>query len=181
MLDGGRDKDHNLYELDMLTLTWTKRMFFGLHPGNSTTHLLTAISDDKLILHRGSWPDINRESYETLVIDLPTMTVSKKRKKQNPPSRLRGQTMTAIGENSTIIFGGESHANDSITVMSRELQCIRLDKVKSLQSICKRDVYKHRRMLQPHIHLMSIRFRECPVEGEDAIIRLMYDFEKSYN
>ena len=56
-----------------------------------------------------------------MVINLATKTVSKKRKRENPASRSRGEIMTDVGDKSVVVFGGESHANDSMTVMSDEL------------------------------------------------------------
>ena len=119
-LFGGKDRDkcfHDLYKLNMESLTWTKIQTAGsLTPMDQATHSFTAISNKQIILYGGS--DVN----PCWILDLPSLSW----REYYSPSYVDGEATEnngrcrhtgTIGTDSIIIFGGE-FLPDNITLVT---------------------------------------------------------------
>ena len=146
-LHGGKD-EHNmfqdLYELNMLTLTWTQIHTTGsLHPMKRYFHSLVAISDEKIVLCGGS------EDSSVWILDLPSLLWKRNtainfngEKKDGGRKRLTG----TLGPNGIIIFGQRT-STDHLALNSSGFSLF-MTEPQSLLKSCLKSVYKYRSVLE---------------------------------
>ena len=138
---GGSTNDYetldDLYELDMLSLTWTMIENTVLRPYDDGYCTLTAITEDQLVMHYGKSKTNEHSNINTWILDLSSMSWREYTAADYNP-RIN-HTCTQGINSSVVIIGGEfkkPYENIHITL-----------KTKSLQHLASQTIWKHKHTL----------------------------------
>ena len=152
---------NDFFQLDMLSLTWTKLVIDQPSPQACHSCSLTATSDNQLVLHGGQSPD-GRTLNDTWIMDLTSYSW-----KQNTSMKYQGQTNhTAILglNNNFIIIGRWKDFNDTYdNVLYIKFQ------PQSLQELASRIIHKHKADLPcQHLPKKLIALLDISANGQDS-------------
>ena len=142
---GGKTENPNriydeLYQLSMVSLTWTEIQTGQLTPQCRTWCSLSAPTQCQLVLHGGKSMSSNQSLDDTWILDLPSLSW-KKRTTSSAPSR-HCHTGTAGMNGSVIIVGGEMYDQDGFAEQIGNISSLRLEP-KGLQQLAIQKIYQH--------------------------------------
>ena len=139
-----------LYQLDMVSLTWTEIQIGPFKPPARDMFSLNAITDSHLVLHGGETVSDCESLNDTWILDLASLTWLKHETTRDNP-RCSHTGTTCLNNNVTFIGGGEwFNPQDGAFRFEDEVYndtfSVRLEP-KTLQKLAVQKLYKHRDVL----------------------------------
>ena len=140
---GGFESTHHaddMFELSMHSLTWSQIQTGNVHPQKSTFHTLTALTHDKLVLHRSAMQMLN----ETWIMDLTTHSWRMYTSVRDHDRFFH--TGSSNLNSNVIIFGGVTDSDDECYEVRSDIFHVMLEP-KCLQQVAMKVIYKYRDQL----------------------------------
>ena len=161
---------YELYQLDMLSLTWTQIQTGEPKPRGRTFCSLNALTDNMLVLHGGRIPFTDHLFSDTWIMDVTSLTWRKHSvTKDNPRCTHTGSS----GINNDVIIiggiGGISFAGAKISVLCKDAFHVMLEP-KSLQQVALKTVHEHQAKLPWKMRLprQLIKLMASDTENDEA-------------
>ena len=132
----------DLYQLDMISLTWIEIRITHLQPPPRIFCSLNALTEQNLVLHGGMWK-LHLMRNDTWILDLSSLSWEKHITMTEHPRYYHSGT---VGLNCSIIIIGGKFLDESVYHVYNDVVSVRL-KPKTLQQLAIQKIYHHQDVL----------------------------------